>query len=493
MVIFVTTLTKHRWTRKRHVCAGKMSAMHWLVWCVTPLQVRVRSLRAKIRMEPNFVPVARLLLLLPPPLCALQTLVLFATTTLEPVLFLLVLLEQAQKWKSASVAQQVATVVLGFNATKQRQHAVFLFVHTNMEYFPSTTTKVVRDVCVPLEETTTREQVVKHAVVVKRLIRIAELNDLDILNVVHLVLLWKCRPSTCVTPAQFKTWIQSMNHSSVRLRKVLTRDLQIRFMQHACVETLRFVQATLVLVVTLLQAHVSWRNVTVWNHRLKTECLVCVDQQHVMKARGHFAWKVKTNVQRNGYWKIVSSPTRGGPVTGVNLVNAEKACVKLRKEEPRLNRKGIVKLPCQHVRTTCFVSTRTLLLEASLHLVHVVPAMPAQLVTKALVCFVRVASVRENQVAEVVAVAVAVAVAAVAAAAVAVAVVAAAAVAVAVPALMGMLIRRTRRAVMVIPLFLPPVPVVLWMLLVMGVTLYVVLGLSTPHETGVMLRAALGQ
>jgi len=31
------------------------------------------------------------------------------------------------------------------------------------------------------------------------------------------------------------------------------------------------------------------------------------------------------------------------------------------------------------------------------------------------------------------------------------------------------------------------------MLLVMDVTLYVVLGLSTPHETGVMLRAALGQ
>jgi len=41
--------------------------------------------------------------------------------------------------------------------------------------------------------------------------------------------------------------------------------------------------------------------------------------------------------------------------------------------------------------------------------------MPAQLVTKALVCFVRVASVRENQVAEVVAVAVAVAAAATAA------------------------------------------------------------------------------
>ena len=63
---------------------------------MTPLQVRVRSLRAKIRMEPNFVPVARLLLL-PPPLCALQTLVLFVTITLEPVLSLLVLLEQAQE------------------------------------------------------------------------------------------------------------------------------------------------------------------------------------------------------------------------------------------------------------------------------------------------------------------------------------------------------------------------------------------------------------
>ena len=48
-----------------------------------------------------------------------------------------------------------------------------------------------------------------------------------------------------------------MNHTSVRLRKVLPRDLQIRFMQHACVENLRFVQATLVLVVILLQAHVS--------------------------------------------------------------------------------------------------------------------------------------------------------------------------------------------------------------------------------------------
>jgi len=81
--------------------------------------------------------------------------------------------------------------------------------------------------------------------------------------------------------------------------------------------------------------------------------------------------------------------------------------------------------------------------------------MPAQLVTKALVCFVRVANVRENQVAEVVAVAAAEEVVVAAAAAVAVAV------AVAVAALMGMLIRRTRRAVMVIPLFLPPVPVVL--------------------------------
>ena len=64
---------------------------------MTPLRVRVHSLRAKIRMEPNFVPVARLLLLLPPPLCALQTLVLFVTITLEPVLSLLVLLEQAQE------------------------------------------------------------------------------------------------------------------------------------------------------------------------------------------------------------------------------------------------------------------------------------------------------------------------------------------------------------------------------------------------------------
>ena len=87
------------------------------------------------------------------------------------------------------MAQQAATVVLVFNATKQRQHAVFLFVQTNMEYFPSTTTMVVRDVCVPLEEPTTREQVVKHVVVIKLLIHIAELNDLDILNVVHLVLL----------------------------------------------------------------------------------------------------------------------------------------------------------------------------------------------------------------------------------------------------------------------------------------------------------------
>tara|TARA_B110000090_G_scaffold147364_1_gene161721 strand:+ start:263 stop:532 length:270 start_codon:yes stop_codon:yes gene_type:complete len=86
------------------------------------------------------------------------------------------------------VAQQAATVVLVFNATKQRQHAVFLFVHTNMEYFPSTTTMVVRDVYVHLEEPTTWEQVVKHAVVVD-LIRIAELNDLDVLNVLHLVLL----------------------------------------------------------------------------------------------------------------------------------------------------------------------------------------------------------------------------------------------------------------------------------------------------------------
>ena len=87
------------------------------------------------------------------------------------------------------MAQQAATVVLVFNATKQRQHAVFLFVHTNMEYFPSTTTMVVRDVYVHLEEPTTREQDVKHAVVIKLLIHIAELNDLDILNVVHLVLL----------------------------------------------------------------------------------------------------------------------------------------------------------------------------------------------------------------------------------------------------------------------------------------------------------------
>ena len=48
---------------------------------------------------------------------------------------------------------------------------------------------VVRDVYVHLEEPTTREQVVKHVVVIKLLIHIAELNDLDILNVVHLVLL----------------------------------------------------------------------------------------------------------------------------------------------------------------------------------------------------------------------------------------------------------------------------------------------------------------
>jgi hypothetical protein len=87
------------------------------------------------------------------------------------------------------VAQQAATVVLVFNATKHCQHAVFLFVQTNMEYFPSTTTMVVRDVYVHLEEPTTREQVVKHAVVLKLLIRTVELNDLDILNVVHLVLL----------------------------------------------------------------------------------------------------------------------------------------------------------------------------------------------------------------------------------------------------------------------------------------------------------------